>query len=68
MLGNNEQEIARLHEKVESLKEDIKDLKEDVKGLVSAWTAAQTFTSFIKWAASIATAITVLLAALKWKA
>lgn len=60
-----ETENALLRKDVRELTERIQSLEKSVAGLVEAWNTASGVVKFVKWMASIATAIGILIAAFK---
>ena len=50
---------------ITDLREDVAALRADIKGLVDAWQTASGLAKFVKWVASIATAIGVIWVTMK---
>jgi len=57
--------LAEIENSIKALDEKFDALKKDVEDLVTAWKAANWLVGFIKWAGSVAIAITALFAMFK---
>jgi hypothetical protein len=51
---------AMLEADISDLREEVAALRGDIKGLVEAWQTASGLAKFVKWVASIATAVGVI--------
>jgi len=57
---NEEIRLQEIEHTIKELSDKIDNLTRDVSDLVSAWKAANWVINFVKWAAGVSTAITVL--------
>lgn len=58
-------EIAVLRAELQNVQHEVQMLRTDIQDLLEAWRAASGVVKVIKWIASIAVAVGVLLASLK---
>ena len=57
---NDELRLLEIENTIKALGGKIDELTRDVSDLVTAWKAANWVINFVKWAAGVSTAITVL--------
>ena len=57
---NDELRLMEIENTIKALGSKIDELTKDVSDLVTAWKAANWVINFVKWAAGVSTAITVL--------
>lgn len=58
-------EVAVMRAELEGMRQEVQALRNDIQDLLEAWRAASGVVKVIKWIASIAVAIGVLVASLK---
>jgi len=63
-----ETQIALLQADMAALTKAVTKQSEDIAGLVQAWKTANGVVSFVKWVASFVGAMTILWAAIQFKA
>jgi len=57
---NEELRLQEIEHTIKELSDKIDTLTRDVSDLVTAWKAANWVINFVKWAAGVSTAITIL--------
>ena len=57
---NEERRLQEIEHTIKELGEKIDVLTRDVSDLVTAWKAANWVINFVKWAAGVSTAVTIL--------
>jgi hypothetical protein len=57
---NEERRLQEIEHTIKELSDKIDTLTQDVSDLVAAWKAANWVINFVKWAAGVSTAITIL--------
>jgi hypothetical protein len=57
---NDELRLMEIENTIKALGNKIDELTRDVSDLVTAWKAANWVINFVKWAAGVSTAVTVL--------
>jgi len=57
---NDELRLLEIENTIKALGSKIDELTRDVSDLVTAWKAANWVINFVKWAAGVSTAITIL--------
>jgi hypothetical protein len=62
-----ETQIALLQADMAALTKAVAKQSSDIEGLVQAWKTANGVVSFMKWLASIAVAVSILIGAIKFK-
>lgn len=64
-MPDHDVEIALIKKEIEQCNREVLELRNDVRELVDAWKAAGTMLSFVKTAAAIVLAISIIMGA--WK-
>lgn len=64
-LARLEERVGSFEEKFDTIDHNLVGLRDDVKDMVRAWNAGSTVLNFVKFIASILTAITIVWAAIK---